>query len=72
MKKIYSINQICNVRKLKYCLIFRILSVLPFSELDESDKKLITDFVEQIDSWDWKSIENIWENILSWVLGELV
>ncbi|MEE3743621.1 hypothetical protein [Streptococcus dysgalactiae] len=71
MKKICSANKISNVKKLKYCLIFRILSVLPFSKLDSYDKKIITDFVKLVNSWEWRCDENVWDNLSSWVWGEL-
>lgn len=72
MKEICSINKISNNKKIRYCLIFRILSVLPYDKLDKDDKKMIADLVKLVNSLNWECDEVIWDNLSRLVSGELL
>lgn len=71
MEKIYVQNQIVIDNKIIYCLIFRILSVVYFEELEEVDQNLLISQVKMLYSWSLQTEVNIFEKLSEWIRGEI-
>lgn len=71
MKKIYTQNQIIIDNKFIYCLIFRILSVVSFQELEKVDQNLLIRHVKILYSWIFQTKINIFEKLADWINGEV-
>lgn len=70
MERIHKENNLVLNEKFIYCLIFRMLSVIPFTELEKSDQELVKSLVKVLYSWILQGDISIFEMLLQWIIGE--